>query len=236
MPVGIEDEAIVAQTSGLRGPRQQRAEVDATGGELLQERIHINRVSREHLTLEHQRAILEAFFNALYDKGVRIYSSEQAVAIADAIADLVRSGRDRVTPEALVLELRRTGELADAGGEQYVLGLLAEQPCHGYDLRKRLSAPAVNLSQEIYLSEPLPQTTRVMVKDEDGKWRRLTDADLVETVMNSGPMGETWKIQVQDPDIQAAKYFIDQAIDKAVDRTEVTGAEGEPLVIKWKVG
>jgi hypothetical protein len=75
-----------------------------------------------------------------------------------------------------------------------------------------------------------------MVKDEDGKWRRLTDADLVETVMNSGPMGETWKIQVQDPDIQAAKYFIDQAIDKAVDRTEVTGAEGEPLVIKWKVG
>jgi len=76
----------------------------------------------------------------------------------------------------------------------------------------------------------------LMVKDEDGKWRRLTDADLVETVMNSGPMGETWKIQVQDPDIQAAKYFIDQAIDKAVDRTEVTGAEGEPLVIKWKVG
>jgi transcriptional regulator with XRE-family HTH domain len=38
-----------------------------------------------------QRAILEAFFNALYDKGVRIYSSEQAVAIADAIADLVRA-------------------------------------------------------------------------------------------------------------------------------------------------
>jgi ferredoxin len=35
------------------------------------------------------------------------------------------------------------------------------------DLRQRLSAPAVNLSQEIYLSEPLPQTKRVMVKDED---------------------------------------------------------------------
>jgi ferredoxin len=35
------------------------------------------------------------------------------------------------------------------------------------DLRQRLSAPAVNLTQEIYLSEALPQTQRVMVKDED---------------------------------------------------------------------
>jgi len=35
------------------------------------------------------------------------------------------------------------------------------------DLRQRLSAPAVNLTQEIYLSESLPQTKRVMVKDED---------------------------------------------------------------------
>jgi len=35
------------------------------------------------------------------------------------------------------------------------------------DLRQRLSAPAVNLTQEIYLSAPLPQTKRVMVKDED---------------------------------------------------------------------
>ncbi len=35
------------------------------------------------------------------------------------------------------------------------------------DLRQRLSAPAVNLTQEIYLSEALPQTKRVMVKDED---------------------------------------------------------------------
>ena len=38
-----------------------------------------------------QRAILEAFFNALYERGVRIYSSEQAVAVAEAIADLVRA-------------------------------------------------------------------------------------------------------------------------------------------------
>ena len=35
------------------------------------------------------------------------------------------------------------------------------------DLRKRLMAPATNLKQEIYVSDALPQTKRIMVKDED---------------------------------------------------------------------
>ena len=35
------------------------------------------------------------------------------------------------------------------------------------DLRTRLSAPALNPAQAIYASEALPQTRRVMVKDED---------------------------------------------------------------------
>ena len=35
------------------------------------------------------------------------------------------------------------------------------------DLRTRLSAPAENLEQALYVSEDLPQTARVMVKDED---------------------------------------------------------------------
>ncbi len=35
------------------------------------------------------------------------------------------------------------------------------------DLRKRLSAPAENLEQALYVSADLPQTGRVMVKDED---------------------------------------------------------------------
>src|SRR5580698_8888358 len=35
------------------------------------------------------------------------------------------------------------------------------------ELRQRLSAPAINLDQAIYASEPLPQTGRAMVKDED---------------------------------------------------------------------
>jgi ferredoxin len=35
------------------------------------------------------------------------------------------------------------------------------------DLRTRLSAPAENREQDLYVSEGLPQTGRVMVKDED---------------------------------------------------------------------
>lgn len=54
-----------------------------------------------------QRAILEAFFNTLYERGVRIYSSEQAVAVAEAIADLVRAyagaaAEDRADDGALI--------------------------------------------------------------------------------------------------------------------------------------
>jgi ferredoxin len=35
------------------------------------------------------------------------------------------------------------------------------------DLRTRLSAPAINLTQSLYVSEDLPQTGRIMAKDED---------------------------------------------------------------------
>lgn len=35
------------------------------------------------------------------------------------------------------------------------------------ELRTRLTAPAENLTQDVYVSDPLPQTKRVMVKDED---------------------------------------------------------------------
>jgi transcriptional regulator with XRE-family HTH domain len=35
-----------------------------------------------------QRAILEEFFNALFQRGVRIYSTEQAIKLANAVADI----------------------------------------------------------------------------------------------------------------------------------------------------
>ncbi len=35
------------------------------------------------------------------------------------------------------------------------------------DLRARAKVPALNLTQDLYVSEPLIQTSRIMVKDED---------------------------------------------------------------------
>jgi ferredoxin len=35
------------------------------------------------------------------------------------------------------------------------------------ELRQRLTAPATNVTQALFVSGPLPQTSRVMVKDED---------------------------------------------------------------------
>src|SRR5207245_8324524 len=35
------------------------------------------------------------------------------------------------------------------------------------DLRQRLSAPAINITQALFASAPLPQTGRLMMKDED---------------------------------------------------------------------
>jgi ferredoxin len=35
------------------------------------------------------------------------------------------------------------------------------------EIRNRLSAPAINITQDVYASKPLPQTGRLMLKDED---------------------------------------------------------------------
>jgi NADPH-dependent glutamate synthase beta subunit-like oxidoreductase/ferredoxin len=45
--------------------------------------------------------------------------------------------------------------------------LTITEPGEEADLRTRLSAPAENLEQALYVSDVLPQTKRVMVKDED---------------------------------------------------------------------
>jgi transcriptional regulator with XRE-family HTH domain len=38
-----------------------------------------------------QRAMLESFFNVLYERGVRITSNEQAVTLGNAVADIARA-------------------------------------------------------------------------------------------------------------------------------------------------
>ncbi len=44
---------------------------------------------------------------------------------------------------------------------------IAPDTADDFDLRAHLSAPAANASQALFTSAPLPQTKRIMVKDED---------------------------------------------------------------------
>jgi transcriptional regulator with XRE-family HTH domain len=52
------------------------------------ERLAVALGVSEASLLGDQRAILESFFDTLHTRGVRVYSSDQAVAMANAMADL----------------------------------------------------------------------------------------------------------------------------------------------------
>jgi transcriptional regulator with XRE-family HTH domain len=43
-----------------------------------------------------QRAVLEEFFNVLFQRGIRVYSAEQSVRLANALADII----DAVSPRS----------------------------------------------------------------------------------------------------------------------------------------
>jgi transcriptional regulator with XRE-family HTH domain len=61
-----------------------------------------------------QRAILEDFFNVLYDRGVRITSSDQGARIAHAIADLLEAMAvkiDTAAPEEIAMPAVPDGEV-----------------------------------------------------------------------------------------------------------------------------
>lgn len=57
--------------------------------ERLAEALHVS----EATLLGDQRAILEEFFNVLYDRGVRIQTSEQGAKLAAALADMIEAAR-----------------------------------------------------------------------------------------------------------------------------------------------
>ena len=70
------------------------------------------------------------------------------------------------------------------------------------DLRTRLKAPAENLAQALFVSEDLPQTGRVMVKDED-------------LCVHCGLCAERCPTGAWD--MQKSKLLIPYAVDEAVD-------------------
>jgi transcriptional regulator with XRE-family HTH domain len=88
----------------------------------------------EATLLGDQRALLETFFSVLYDRGVRIYSIEQATRLAEAIAELIGSvsteGAEPPSteaPEPLVLE-PSTASTTSSSREDQVIRVPTPEP------------------------------------------------------------------------------------------------------------
>ena len=79
------------------------------------------------------------------------------------------------------------------------------------DLRTRLKAPAENTEQDLYVSEPLPQTARVMVKDED-------------LCVHCGLCAERCPTGAWD--MQKSTLLIPYAVEEAADEQPKTAASG----------
>ncbi len=81
------------------------------------------------------------------------------------------------------------------------------------DLRTRLKAPAENTEQALYVSDALPQTGRVMVKDED-------------LCVHCGLCAERCPTGAWD--MQKSTLLIPYAVDEAADEQPMTAAGGAP--------
>ena len=79
----------VEETSGIPKARLSRYENGHVAPSIQTlERLAVALGVSEASLLGDQRAILESFFDTLHTRGVRVYSSDQAVAMANAMADL----------------------------------------------------------------------------------------------------------------------------------------------------
>lgn len=60
-----------------------------------------------------------------------------------------------------------------------------------------------------------------------GKFLRVGEAKA------SNPDEETIEVWEKDPSVQAFTDLMNRVIDKPAEHVEMTGADGEPIVIKW---
>jgi hypothetical protein len=73
--------------------------------------------------------------------------------------------------------------------------------------------------------------THMMARDKSGKWTRVTDPVVMQRCLESGD--EFYKITTQNPDIRALKDIFDRMFGSPTQAVEVTGADGEPMEVRW---
>lgn len=72
----------------------------------------------------------------------------------------------------------------------------------------------------------------MVLRHSDGTFTRATDEQQIDAACAAG--AQAFQIFTQAPNTQAFVALTDRAFDKPVERTEVTGPDGGPLVVKWE--
>ena len=72
----------------------------------------------------------------------------------------------------------------------------------------------------------------MVLRAPDGSFVRATDVKQLDAALAAG--AESFRIFTQAPNTPAFTALSDRAFDKPIERHELTGAEGGPLVIKWQ--
>jgi hypothetical protein len=67
----------------------------------------------------------------------------------------------------------------------------------------------------------------LVARERDGKWTRVTDPDVMVTVLNSGE--SFYRIFAQNPDPRALKDILDRVLGSPTQAVEISGPEGQPL-------
>lgn len=72
----------------------------------------------------------------------------------------------------------------------------------------------------------------LVVRDKNGSYVEATNAAQVQAALKAG--GDAFRVFTRQPHQGSAAMLLAYAADKPVEPVEMTGAEGGPLVVKWK--
>ncbi len=73
--------------------------------------------------------------------------------------------------------------------------------------------------------------SHMMGKDTNGQWIEVTDPIVMARCLSSGE--SFYRITAVNPNVNAIKDVLDRLLDKPSEHVEVTGADGEALVVRW---
>ena len=108
--------------------------------------------------------------------------------------------------------------------------------------KKAAQIKADAILREIVLEHLAPMTlaqakhaqgvSYMVLRAPDGSFTRATDERQIDAACAAG--SDAFQIFTQAPNTQAFSALTDRAFDKPIERQEVTGADGGPLIVKWE--